>query len=86
MKLQLSDVCRCILKVLADTDGHPLGEDVLQEHVNARLRPVPPQATFDDAMVAVKSAGHVKALEGDFGGPARWLLSEKGEAWLASRP
>lgn len=83
MKIKTADVCRCILRILADTDGHPLAEDVLQEHVEARLRPVPPKASFDDAVTILKSEGHIKALDPEFGDDVpRWNITEKGETWL----
>ena len=75
-------ICRKILRTLADCDGHPLKESVLQEHVDSDLRPVPTQADFDDAILTLKSGGYIKVKEGDFGGEAKWLITEKGETWL----
>lgn len=81
--MKTSDICRTILRILADTDSHPITEEVLIEHVNARLRPVPPKAQMDDALTILKSAGHIKAREGDFGDEdPKWLITEKGDAWL----
>ncbi len=83
MKIKTADICRCILRILADTDGHPLEEDVLMEHVDARLRPRPSRASFDDAITILKSEGYIRVQEGGFGGDeARWNITEKGETWL----
>jgi hypothetical protein len=81
--MKQSDICRTMLRILADADGHPLSEDVMLEHVGARLRPVPPRAALDDALITLKSGGHIKAREGDFGDEEpKWLITEKGETWL----
>ena len=83
IKLKTSDVCRCILKILTDSDGYALSEDVLADHVNARLRPVPPRATFDEAIVILRGEKYIAAMEGELGdAEAKWLITERGEAWL----
>ncbi|TXH18467.1 MAG: hypothetical protein E6R03_02110 [Hyphomicrobiaceae bacterium] len=83
--MKTADICRTLLNILADTDGHPLAEDILQEHLNARLRPVPPKAQFDDAMVILKAEGYIKAMGGDFGAEdAKWHITERGIAKLQS--
>lgn len=87
MKLKTSDVCRCILRILTDSDGYALSEDVLADHVNARLRPVPPRATFDEAIVILKQETFIKAMAGELGDTeAKWLITERGETWLAKQP
>lgn len=75
-------ICAKILRTLANCDGHPLKESVLKEHVDSDLRPVPPQAEFDDSILTLRSGGFIKAKEGDFGGEVKWLITEKGDTWL----
>lgn len=75
------------MKILSLADGHPLSEDVIQEHVNARLRPVPPQALFDEALTLLRSEAYIKARPPELGDDEpRWLMTERGETWLDSKP
>ncbi len=76
MTLQLQ-----ILQVLADAAGHPLLRSVLRLQVEARVRPKPMKAMFDDAIDAMWLKGLIinRSNELDDEDPF-FLLDEKGEA------
>lgn len=77
------DICRAILNVLAATDGWPLDEDLLHEH--ARSKGHHTRAVFDAALKLLDEQGYATSKPGEFGGPSKWMITEKGDAYRRSR-
>jgi len=80
--MNASDVARTVMRILVDSDGYPLSEDVLREHVKARLRSVQ-SLVVDDVLEMLSTGGYIAQRPGEFGDGVKWLITEKGEAWLA---
>lgn len=77
-------VSRTILKTLALSRGHLLFESSLWDNVVVTVRPRPEEAMFKAVLMELQEAGMAKSLPGDLpGDPPRWLLDERGEAWVA---
>lgn len=75
-----ADLKRCLLAILSDTRGHGLTLEVLHDHACARLRPKPTEEEVTTAVTQLQEAGMVRELEDPI--ESRWILTEKGEAWL----
>lgn len=81
-------ISKAVLSVLNLTKGYPLDQGVLMEHLAERLKPLPPLTLIEEVLKELEGEALAKSLPGELpGADKRWILGDRGEAWVAkNRP
>lgn len=70
------------MRVLHESAGHPLAQDVFRAQVQSRVKPRPSDEDTDTCIQELKASGHIIDMPNDFDSAnPLWMLDEKGKAY-----